>query len=130
MSNEIADKAAELARLNAEIDRCRAEQEEFVKNTESAIPWEEADFNGSEELRAKYLHEEEFLGMGRTEEVVRPWNDNIPEATAAIINNRKGRPWKGYVEKMKIAKTKMFGVDGAFEALKQDNAEQLTWRVF
>ena len=33
MSNEIADKAAELARLNAEIDACRAEQEEFVKNT-------------------------------------------------------------------------------------------------
>ena len=29
---------------------------------------------------------------------------------------------------MKIAKTKMFGVDGAFEALKQDNVEQLTWK--
>ena len=67
MSNEIADKAAELARLNAEIDRCRAEQEEFVKNTKSAIPWEEADFNGSEELKAKYLHEEDCLGIGRTE---------------------------------------------------------------
>ena len=128
MSNEIADKAAELARLNAEIDRCRAEQEEFVKNTKSAIQWEEADFNGSEELKAKYLHEEDYLGIGRTEEVVRPWNNKIPEATTAILRNRGTTPWKSYVEKTKIAKTKMFGVEGAYEALKGDNAEELTWR--
>ena len=67
MSNEIADKAAELARLNAEIDACRAEQEEFVKNTKSAIKWEETDFNGSDVLKAKYLHDEDYLGVGTTE---------------------------------------------------------------
>ena len=128
MSNDIADKAAELARLTAEIDRCRAEQEAFVENTKSAIHWEEADFDGSEELKAKYLHEEDYLGIGRTEEVVRPWNNKIPEATTAILRNRGTTPWKSYVEKTKIAKTKMFGVEGAYEALKGDNAEELTWK--
>ena len=112
MSNEITDKAAELARLNAEIDRCRAEQEEFVKNTKSAIHWEEADFDGSEELKEKYLHEEDYLGIGRTEEVVRPWNKKIPEATSAILRDRGTTPWKTYVEKMKIARQKCLGSMG------------------
>ena len=128
MSNEIADKAAELARLNAEIDACRAEQEEFVKNTKSAIKWEETDFNGSDVLKAKYLHDEDYLGVGTTEEEVLPWNNEVPEATPAKLNARGSRPWKSYVEKTKVARTKMFGVEGAFEALKGDNAEELTWK--
>ena len=128
MSNEIADKAAELARLNAEIDACRAEQEEFVKNTKSAIKWEETDFNGSDVLKAKYLHDEDYLGVGTTEEEVLPWNNEVPEATPAKLNARGSRPWKSYVEKTKVARTKMFGVEGAFEALKGDNSEELTWK--
>ena len=70
----------------------------------------------------------DYLGIGRTGEVVRPWNKKIPEATTAILRDRGTTPWKSYVEKMKIAKTKMFGVDGAYEALKADNTEDLTWK--
>ena len=128
MANENADKAAELARLNAEIERVKAEREQFVNDTKSAIKWEETDFNGSDELKAKYLHDEDYLGVGTTEEEVLPWNNEIPEATPAKLNARGSRPWKRYVEKTKVARTKMFGVEGAFEALKGDNAEELTWK--
>ena len=37
MANENADKAAELARLNAEIAKVKAKREQFAKDTKSAI---------------------------------------------------------------------------------------------
>ena len=92
------------------------------------MQWEEADFNGTDQAKAKYLHEEDYLGIGKTEEELAEWNNKIPESSGPIKQLKGSSSWSTFLERRKVDKTKMFGVKGAYEALRGDNTEELRWR--